>query len=113
MTDPRMYPQRPYLAVSAAVMTFASQGISQVWAGMMGVLILIGVTIWIKRTLTEPLRGVLSRLRTANRPLAGAAYLGVAAPLLLPVYAVVGGVIPLVAGMVLAAVAQLLVVTRR
>jgi hypothetical protein len=35
------------------------------------------------------------------------------APVLLAVYALVGGVIPLVAGMVLAAVAQLLVVTRR
>ena len=100
-------------AVTSAAMTMASDGISRVWAGMIGVLILVGVTIWLKRALPEPLAGVLSRLRTADRPLAGATYLSFAAPVLLPVYAVLGGVIPLAAGMVLAAVAQLLVLTRR
>jgi Flp pilus assembly protein TadD len=100
-------------AVTAAAMTLASEGISRVWAGMIGVFILVGVTVWLNRALTEPLAGVLSRLRAADRPLAGATYLSFAAPVLLPVYAVVGGVVPLAAGMVLAAVAQLLVLTRR
>jgi Flp pilus assembly protein TadD len=100
-------------AVLAGGMTLINEGISRVWAGMIGVFLLVGVTIWLNRVLTEPLAGVLVRLRTADRPLAGAVYLSFAAPVLLPVYAFVGGVIPLVAGMVLAAVAQALVLTRR
>lgn len=100
-------------AVTAAAMTLASPGVSRVWAGMIGVVILVGVTVWLRRSLHEPLGGVLTRLRAADRPLAGATYLSFVAPVLMPVYAVVGGVIPLVAGMVLAAVAQLLVLTRR
>ena len=100
-------------AVIAAAMTLASDGIARVWAAMIGLLIVVGLTIWLKRALPEPLTGVLTRLRAADRSLAGATYLSFAAPLLLPVYAVVGGVFPLVAGMVLAAVAELLVLTRR
>ena len=99
--------------VTAAVMTLASSGISRAWAGMIGLFILAGVAVWLRRALTEPLAGVLSRLRAADRALAGAIYLSFAAPLLLPVYAAMGGVVPLVAGMILAAVAQLLAATRR
>jgi hypothetical protein len=100
-------------ALTAAVMSLVSDGIARAWAGMIGLFIVIGVTVWLRRALTEPLGSVLSRLRSADRPLAGAVYLSMAAPLLLPVYAGVGGVVPLVAGMILAAVAQLLLATRR
>jgi Tfp pilus assembly protein PilF len=100
-------------AATSAGMTLINEGVSRVWAGMIGLLVLFGVTFWLNRALTEPLAGVLTRLRAANRPLAGAVYLAFAAPLLLPVYALVGGVIPLVAGMVLAALARVLILTRR
>ncbi|GIE97998.1 tetratricopeptide repeat protein [Paractinoplanes rishiriensis] len=99
--------------VTSGAMTLVNEGISRVWAGMIGVLLLFGLIVWLNRSLTEPLGGVLSRLRRVNRPLAGAVYLCFVAPVLLPVYALVGGVIPLVAGMVLAAMAELLVLTRR
>jgi hypothetical protein len=52
-------------------------------------------------------------LREHRRSLAVAAYLTFAAPILLPVYALVGGVVPLVAGMVVAAAAELIVLTGR
>jgi len=100
-------------AVLAAGMTLASDGISRMWAGLVGFLILGGVAIWLNRALPEPLGAVLTRLRAQHRPLAAATYLSFAAPLFLPVYALVGGVIPLVAGMVLAAAAGMLILTRR
>jgi hypothetical protein len=100
-------------AVVAAGMTLASDGISRMWAGLIGFLILGGLTIWLNRELPERLGTALARLRVHNRPLAAATYLSFAAPLFLPVYALVGGVIPLVAGMVLAAAAGMLILTRR
>lgn len=100
-------------AVITAFMTLASDGISRVWAGLIGLLIAGGITFWLNRRLTEPLAAGLARLRAHRRPLAIAAYLNFAAPLLLPVYALVGGVAPLAAGMVLAATAELIILTTR
>nr|WP_296068508.1 hypothetical protein [uncultured Actinoplanes sp.] len=100
-------------AVVAGLMTLTSSGISRTWGGLVGVLIVIGVLIALRRRLSEPLATALTRLRSHDRPLAGAAYLGFVAPLLLIVYAPVGGLFPLVAAMVLAAVAETLVLTRR
>jgi hypothetical protein len=52
-------------------------------------------------------------VRSADRWLAVAAYLTFAAPLLIVVYALVGGLIPLLAAMAVAAVAEVLVISRR
>ena len=100
-------------AVITAFMTLASDGISRVWAGLIGLLIAGGITFWLNRRLTEPLAAGLARLRAHRRPLAIAVYLNFVAPLLLPVYALVGGVAPLAAGMVLAATAELIILTTR
>jgi Flp pilus assembly protein TadD len=100
-------------AVIAGAMTLASAGISRTWAGLIGVLVFAGVTIWLNRNLPARLPAALGHLRTADRQLAAATYLSLAAPLLLPAYAVVGGVIPLVAPMIVATAAQLLILIRR
>jgi hypothetical protein len=100
-------------ATVAAAMTLVSDGISRMWAGLIGLLILGGMTFWLNRNAPGSPAAALTRLRATNRPLAAAAYLSFAAPLLLLVYTVVGGVIPLVAGMVLAAAAGTLIRTRR
>jgi Flp pilus assembly protein TadD len=100
-------------AVLTASMTLVSEGISRAWAGLIGVLIFVGVTFWLNRRLTEPLAAALSRLRSHDRPLAAAAYLTFAAPLLLLVYAFLGGVVPLIVAMVLAAAAELTVLISR
>jgi Tfp pilus assembly protein PilF len=100
-------------AVVAAGMMLISEGISRMWGGLIGVIILVGVLVWLARTVPGRLGPALAQLRAGNRPLAAAAYLSFAAPVLLPVYAAVGGVIPLIAGMVLAAAATMLILTRR
>jgi tetratricopeptide (TPR) repeat protein len=100
-------------AVITGAMTLVSAGISRTWAALIGLLILGGITFWLNRKLPEPPAAALARLRAHRRPLAAAAYLTFAAPILLPVYALVGGVVPLVGGMVLAAAAELLVLTNR
>jgi hypothetical protein len=100
-------------AVIAAAMTLVSGGVSRVWAGMIGLLIVVGVTIWLHRSLPERLSGALGRLRVADRPLAAALGLSLAAPLLLPVYTLVGGVIPLAVAMLLAVAGEMLVLLRR
>ncbi|WP_030443674.1 tetratricopeptide repeat protein [Actinoplanes subtropicus] len=100
-------------AVVAAAMATASEGISRAWAALFGLIIVLGVLIWLKRSIPGPLGAALARLRANHRWLAVALYLSLAAPLLLPVYALVGGVIPLIAGMLLAAVANMVVLTRR
>ena len=97
----------------AGLMTLASPGISRMWGGLIGILIFVGVVFALNRAVPEPLAVALGRLRAHDRPLAAAAYVGFVAPLLLFVYALVGGVIPLVAALVLAAVAELLILTRR
>ncbi|WP_249999682.1 hypothetical protein [Actinoplanes sp. M2I2] len=99
--------------VMAGFMTLTSVGISRVWAGLVGVLIVVGVLVALRRMVPEPLGTALRRLRANNRPLAGATYIGFVAPLVLLVYALVGGIVSLVAALVLAAVAELLVLTRR
>ena len=100
-------------AVLAGLMTLTSDGISRMWAGLIGVLIFVGVTFALNRNVPEPLGTALARLRAHQRPLAAAAYVGFVAPLVLFVYALAGGVVSLVAAMVLAAVAEMLVLTRR
>ncbi|BEL11025.1 hypothetical protein Q0Z83_092160 [Actinoplanes sichuanensis] len=100
-------------AVVAAAMTLISAGISRVWAGLIGVLVFGAVVFWFRGRLPEPAGVVLRRLRAGDRLLAGAVYLTFAAPLFLLGYAVVGGPVPLVAGMVTAAVAELVVLLHR
>ncbi|SDT75528.1 tetratricopeptide repeat protein [Actinoplanes derwentensis] len=100
-------------AVLAAAMTGISPGISRVWAGLIAVLIFGAVVFWFRSRLPEPVAVVLPRLRATDRRLAAAVYLTFAAPLFLLAYAVVGGPVPLVAGMVVAAVAELLVLLSR
>jgi hypothetical protein len=97
----------------AGLMTLSSDGISRMWGGLIGVLIFAGIVVLLNRGLSEPLSAALSRLRTHDRPLAAATYLVFAAPLFLLAYALIGGVVPLIAAMVLAAVAELLLLTRR
>lgn len=99
--------------VMAGLMTLASDGISRAWAGVIGILIFVGVVFGLNRIVPEPLARALSRIRTHDRKLAAATYVGFVAPLLFFVYALVGGVVPLVAGMVLAALAVLLIQIRR
>ncbi len=100
-------------AVLTALMANASAGASRVWAGLMGVIIGVAVPAWLGRRLTERLGTALGRLRTADRRLAVAAYLTFGAPLMVVVYAVVGGLVPLILAMLFAAAAELLVLTRR
>lgn len=99
--------------VMAGLMTLASEGISRAWAGVIGLLIFVGVVVALNRIVPEPLARALGRLRTHDRKLAAAAYVGFVAPLLLFIYALVGGLVPLAAGVVLAALAALLIQTRR
>ncbi|RAK37794.1 hypothetical protein B0I29_10660 [Actinoplanes lutulentus] len=101
------------VSVLTAAMTLVNAGISRVWAGMIGVLVFGAVVIWFSSRLPEPGGVVLRRLRSSNRRLAIAAYLSFVAPLFLLVYAGLGGVATLVTGMILAAVAEVLVVTSR
>lgn len=100
-------------ALLTALMAGASGGASRVWAGLIGVIIFAAVSIGLGRRLTEPLGAALGRLRARDRRLAVAAYLTFAAPVLIVAYAVIGGLAPLIAAMVLAAAAELLVLTRR
>ncbi|MBL7254508.1 tetratricopeptide repeat protein [Paractinoplanes lichenicola] len=97
----------------AGLMTLTSAGISRTWGGLIGVLLFAGVIFALNRAVPEPLAAALTRLRQHNRPLAAAAYVGFVAPLLLFVYALVGGVVPLVVAMAVAALAEILILTRR
>jgi tetratricopeptide (TPR) repeat protein len=100
-------------AVLTAAMTLISAGISRVWAGLIGVLVFGAVVFWFRGRLPEPAGVVLRRLRASDRRLAVAVHLTFAAPLFLLAYAVVGGPVPLVAGMLTAAVAEILVLLDR
>lgn len=100
-------------ALLTALMATASGGASRVWAALVSVILFVAVLVWLSRRLTEPLANALGRMRKANRSLAGAAYLTFVAPILIMVYALVGGLIPLVAAIVIAALAEVLVITRR
>jgi Flp pilus assembly protein TadD len=97
----------------AGLMTLASEGISRMWAGLIGLLVIAGLLIWLNRALTERLGTALARLRAHDRRLAIAAYLAFAAPVLLPIYALIGGVAPLIAAMALAGAATMLILLRR
>ncbi|GIF11171.1 hypothetical protein FHX34_1011073 [Actinoplanes teichomyceticus] len=100
-------------AVLTAAMTLVSVGISRVWAGLIGVLVFAAVVLWFRSRPAEPVGMVLSRLRAGDRWLAAALYLTFAAPLFLVAYAAVGGLPTLIGGMVLAAVAELVVLLGR
>jgi Flp pilus assembly protein TadD len=100
-------------AVLTAAMTLISTGISRVWAGLIGVLVFLAVILWFRSRLSEPVGVVLGRLRSADRWLAAALYMTFAAPLFLVAYAVVGGLPAIIAGMVLAAIADLVVLLGR
>jgi Flp pilus assembly protein TadD len=96
-----------------ALMAASSPGASRAWAAVIGVLVLIAVPAWLKRQLPEPVGAVLTRLRLRDRRLLIAFWVTVLSPLLLIAYAAVGGLVPLVTAMVIAAVAELLVLTNR
>lgn len=100
-------------AVLTAVMTLVSPGASRVWSGLIGVIVLASVLIWLGRRLTEPLGTALTRIGRHRRRLALTAYLAACGPVLLMSYAVLGGYLPLVAAIAVAAVAELLILTRR
>ena len=99
--------------VLTAAMTMISPGISRMWAGLIGVLVFGAVLLWFRSRLTEPAGVVLGRLRESRRGLVVAAYLTFVSPLFLVLYAAVGGLPTLLIGMVLAAVAEFLMVTSR
>jgi Flp pilus assembly protein TadD len=100
-------------ALLTAVMATASAGASRVWAGLIAVIVLVAVLGWLSRRLTEPVAAALGRARARDRRLAVAVYASFLAPVLIFGYALVGSLVPLVAAMVAAAVAELLVITRR
>jgi hypothetical protein len=100
-------------AVLTAVMTLASTGASRVWAGFVGVLLIAVLTAWLGRRLDEPIVRALGGLRRRDTQLALAAFFAVAAPVLLVLYAAVGGLVPLISAMVVGAIAELLVLFRR
>jgi hypothetical protein len=100
-------------AVLTAAMTTASAGVSRVWAGTIGILLLVAVPIWLARRLTEPLSAALGRLRSRDRRRAIAVYAALAAPVFVVLYAVIGGLPLLIAAMVVAAAAELLLLLRR
>ena len=100
-------------AALTALMTVTSPGASRVWAGMIGAILIVAGPIWLSRRLTEPMSSALSRLRTQDRRLATAIYATSAAQLLILIYAVIGGPIPLIAAIAVSATADALVLTRR
>jgi len=100
-------------AVLTAVMTLASPGASRVWAGVIGVLLIVVLAYRLGRQLTEPVGNALGRLRRHDRRLALAAYFAVVAPLLLVLYAAVGSLTALISAIVAGAVAELLVLLRQ
>lgn len=100
-------------AVLAAVMTLVSSGVARMWAGVIGVVVLVAVVGWLARALPEPLGAALRRVSGTSSALAVAGYATVLAPLGLLGFAVIGGVVPLIIAMVLAALAEMLVLMRR
>jgi hypothetical protein len=96
-----------------AVMATASSGASRVWAGMIGVLLTIALTGWLHRQLSGPLGSALRDLYARQRGVALAGWTILVTPLLFVVYAAVGGLIPLVATLVIAAAAELSILLRR
>jgi Flp pilus assembly protein TadD len=101
------------VALLTALMATASPGASRVWAALMSAVLFAAVPIWLSRRLTEPRAAALALLRKERRGLAFAAYASFVAPLFLLVYALVGGLTPLVVAMVVAAAAEIAALTRR
>ncbi len=99
-------------AVLAAVMTIASAGVARMWGGVIGVVVVIAVAVWLTQGLPVPVGTALRELRSAGR-LVAAVYATALAPLGLLAFAVVGGVVPLIIAMALAAFAELAVLTQR
>ncbi|MEU7903249.1 hypothetical protein [Actinoplanes sp. NPDC049118] len=100
-------------AVLAAVMTLASSGVARMWAGVIGVVVLVAVGGWLARVLPEPIGAALRTVSATSPRLAVACYATVLAPLGLLGFAVIGGVVPLIVAMALAALAELVVLTQR
>jgi hypothetical protein len=100
-------------AVLTALMAQASSGASRVWAGLISVILFVAVLVWLSRRLTEPAATALSRLRRGEPLMAVAAYAALVAPLIIFGYALVGGLIPLVVAMVVAASTEMIVLLRR
>ncbi|AGL21345.1 hypothetical protein [Actinoplanes sp. N902-109] len=101
-------------AVLSAVMNLASPGVARMWAGVMGVTILVALGGWLARQVRPDSLGVvLGRVRRTDRRLAVAAGAVGLALLLLIVHAAVGGLPTLVGAMVVAAAAELTVLTQR
>ncbi|GAA2530237.1 hypothetical protein [Winogradskya humida] len=101
-------------AVLSAVMTLASPGVARMWAGVIGVTILIAVAAWLARQVRpETVGAVFARIRRADGRLALAAATSALAPFLLVLHAVVGGLPALIAAMVVAAAAELIILTSK
>lgn len=101
-------------AVLSAVMNLSSAGVARMWAGVIGVVILIAVGAWLARQVRpERIGTVLGRVRRKSPRLAAAVWATALAPVLLICHAVIGGLIPLVAAMVVAATAEVVVLTQR
>ncbi|WP_305787507.1 hypothetical protein [Symbioplanes lichenis] len=101
-------------AVLSAVMTLSSSGIARTWAAMIGVVVLLALVVWTSRQVRpEPLGAALGRVRSERPRLVLAFGATLLAPALLLVFAAVGGVVPLIIALALAAVAELLVLTQR
>jgi tetratricopeptide (TPR) repeat protein len=90
--------------VLVAATALGSPAASRFFAAVLAVVGLVALGGWANRHVRPALGH--------DRVLDAAAYATLAAPLLLVAYAVVGGVVPLVAGMALAAVAELVTVFR-
>jgi tetratricopeptide (TPR) repeat protein len=99
-------------AVLAAVMTNASTGVARAWGGVIGVVVVVAVLVWLNRALPVPVGTGLHEIRGSGR-LVAAVYATALAPFGLVAFAVVGGVAPLIAAMLLAAFAELVVLTQR
>jgi Flp pilus assembly protein TadD len=100
-------------AILTALMATASPGASRVWAAIVGLIVLVTLVTWLRHRLIEPVACVFRRLRTQDRRLGWAAYATGLSALLIMAYAVLGGPIPLVAALAVAALAELTVVLRR
>jgi hypothetical protein len=99
-------------AVLAAVMTGISGGVARTWGGVIGVVVLVAFVVWLARVLPVPFGTAIQEVRSTPR-LVAAVYAAALAPVGLVAFAVVGGVVPLVVAMVLAAFAELAILTQR
>ena len=99
-------------AVLAAVMSSVSGGVARTWGGVIGVVVLVAFAVWLARMLPASFGTALREIRSSPR-LVAAVYAAALAPLGLVAFALVGGVVPVVFAMVLAAFAELAVLTQR